>query len=248
MGVIQTNVGPRGTRLPRLENEGKDIAPGNPIAVIALLVTTLRTYFSYESQERLPWLWDADLRPDDLEDGGVPIEENGHARKILIEPAFNVHKSSRNYRPAIYVDRGGARPLKMAVNNFVGQNFHSGRKAYHCFYEMGISIECHSDVAAESCTIGDTVSDFFLATRDVFRETIGLHELSEPLLGETRPSKTDNEYWVTPVQFSVQYDKRWGTKPIAPLAREIELRLREADNPDEIYMSLIERSDGIPEE
>jgi len=246
-GIISTGQDGFGNPLPRLKDgEHRDVAPSNPISVVSLLVYTLRQYLSYDSQERLPWLWDALLRPEDTEDGNVPIEESGSARKILIEPGFNVEKSSRNYRPAIYVDRGTVRPIKMAINNFVGTQFQTGLKAYHCLYNMDVIVECHSDVNNESCIIADTVGDYFLATRDVFRETLGLHELTEPVIGETRPNKTDNEYWITPVQFSVQYDKRWGTKPITPIAREIAVKLRDAENPDDIYLELVKRDEGLP--
>jgi len=103
-GIIETGEDGRGNPITRLQSgEHRDVAPSNPISVISLLVYTIRQYLSYASQERLPWLWDEDLRPEDSEDGNVPVDEEGSARKILIEPGFNVEKSNRNYRPAIYV-------------------------------------------------------------------------------------------------------------------------------------------------
>ena len=105
--------------LPRLTGEHKDILPGTPLAVIGVWLQALRYRFNDHPGEPLPWVWSPDLKPDDDEDG-QPRDEGGEPRKLMIEAAFNVEKTARNYRPAIYVDRGAITPMKHHVDNFAG--------------------------------------------------------------------------------------------------------------------------------
>jgi hypothetical protein len=160
---------------------------------------------------------------------------------LLIDSAYNIEKAARNYRPAIYVGRGAVRALKMSVNNFVGEYFPTQHKAYHCFASMPIVIECESEAAGESSTIAETVWAFVLSTREIFRETCGFHEITEPVLGETTPDTTDKQIWVTPVQFEVQYDVRWGVKPIAPFLRDLTMKLSPGEDLQEHLLEVAAR-------
>jgi len=230
MGGITVNSGPR-VRLPRLEGENPDVFPGSPLAVIGLWVFALRERFAATAGAPLPWIWDADLRPEDSEDGD-PLPD-GSPRKLLIDSAYNVKKEARNYRPAIYVGRGGGAvtPNKMALDNSAGRNHQLDFRAYYCQAQMPINMECESSDSGESSTIAETVWGFVLSTRDIFRADFGFHEITEPAMTDTAPSKTDKEIWTTNVQFGVAYDMRWGTTPIAPKLRDIALRLM-AQYPD----------------
>jgi hypothetical protein len=127
------------------------------------------------------------------------------------------------------VGRGIVRPIKLSINNLAGKYLPTQIKAYHCLASMPLTIECESEAAGESCTIAETVWAFVLSCREIFREALGFHEITEPILGETLPSTTDKQVWVTPVQFEVQYDVRWGVKPIEPLLRDLNLKLQSPD-------------------
>lgn len=224
-GIVRTNTGFRGTTLPRLEGENPDVFPGSPLAVIGLWVFALRKRFNANIAEPLPWVWEEELRPYENQDAN-PLPE-GSPRKLLIESMYNVEKSNRNYRPAIYVGRGGnpVRANKIMVDNKVGVRHKDQFKAYLCHASMPIIIECESESSGESSSIAETVWAFILTTRDIFRKDFGFNELTEPVLGDTQPSKTDKEVWITNVQFEVTFDMRWGVTPIAPILREIALEL-----------------------
>lgn len=222
MTVIITNTNAfRGSALPRLEGEGADVFVGSPLAVIGLWVFAIRQRMAERAESPMPWVWDPSYRPSDTQSGQPPPD--GVPRKLVIESAYNVEKSVRNYRPAIYVGRGGGavQPLKLSVDNLVGTYRPTGLRAYHCLASMTVQVECESDNSGESSTIAETVWGFILSTRDIFRKDFGLHEITEPILGDTQPTKRDKEVWVTPVQFSVMYDQRWGTEPIAATLRDI---------------------------
>lgn len=238
-GIIQTNIGARNTRLPRLaEGEGADVFPGSPLAVIGLWVMALRARFEYTAAAPLPWAWDDDLRPADNEDG-EPLPD-GSPRKLQIESAYNTENSARNYRPAIFVGRGGGpvRSDKVSVNNKVGEHIPTGLEAFHCYATMPVVFECESENSGESSTIAETAWGFVLTTRSIFRKDFGFHEITEPVLGDTVPSKKDKEIWVTTVQFQVQFDMRWGVTPIAPRLRDMALELRGNAGGDDFLVRL----------
>ncbi len=224
MGGITVDSGPR-VRLPRLTGESPDVFPGSPLAVIGLWVFALRERFALDVGTPMPWVWEPNLRPEDAEDGNPPPD--GSPRKLLIDSAYNVKKEERNYRPAIYVGRGGGpvTPNKLAIDNKAGVHFPTHLRAYWCQAQMPVVMECESSDSGESSTIAETAWAFVLSTRDIFRADFGFHEITEPSMTDTIPSKIDKEIWTTNVQFGVSYDLRWGVTPIAPKLRDIAVRL-----------------------
>lgn len=236
----------RGGALPRLQGENSDVMPGSPLAVIGLWVFALRSRFSYRDDVPLPWVWTQDLTPAVDQDGN-PLPD-GSPRKLMVDSTYNVEKSARNYRPAIYVGRGGGNVSadKSSVNNLVGVVHQNQLKAYHCLASMPIIFECESEASGESSAIAETAWAFVLTTREIFRKDFGLHEISEPVLGDTAPGKTDKEVWTTNVQFHVSYDMRWKTMPIAPVLKDMALRLRTQPDLHSYFIDLAVRNVGRP--
>jgi len=235
-GIIEVSRGYRNNALPRLaEGEGADVFPGSPLAVIGLFVFALRARFGDTEYAPLPWVWDDELRPD-------PYAED-EPTKIFIESTYNVANPERNYRPAIYVGRGGGAVTidKVTVDNRAGVHLPSGLTAYHCYATMPISLECEAETSGESSAIAETAWAYVLSSRDILRRNFGFHEVTEPALGDTAPSKKDKETWVTPVQFRVQYDMRWGVTPIAPRLRDMAVQLSSAEGGNEFFRSLAAR-------
>ena len=232
---IRTNQNWRGNALPRLEGEGPDVFPGSSLAVVGLWVFALRERFKYNEAYPLPWKWEHELRPEETEEGNT-----NHPRKIHIESAYNTEKPVRNYRPYIVVGKGGGNTTadKVSINNFVGRNQYTGKKAYHCYATMPVVLECGAESAGSSSTIGDVVFSFILSTREVFRQDFGLHEITEPILTDTVPKEDDKEVWVTNIQFQVQYDMRWGVEPIAPVLRDIRAAIRGRQNAAETFANI----------
>jgi hypothetical protein len=234
-GIIQTNRGYRNNALPRLTGENPDLMPGSPLAVIGLWVEALRFRFNATPAEPLPWVWMENLRPAD-DEAGTPLLPDpadphltiGSPRRLLIESAYNIEKAARNYRPALYVERGDVRPIKLSINNFAGEYLPTQIKAYHCMAGMPITIECVSEASGESSTIGDTVWAFILSCREIFRKDFGFHEITEPIMGKTEISTEDKPVWVTPVQFEVQYDVRWSVRPIEPFLRDLTAKITQS--------------------
>jgi hypothetical protein len=259
MGMtIQTDEGCR-YNLPRAIDEAPNVAPGTPLAVIGLFLLALRCRFGKNSigenwvgggsigmeedenyvennTEPLPWYWDENLQPAD-----ECILDVDNRVKVLIEAAFNVEKSVKNYRPAIYVNRGPVVPQKIVVDNRAGEHLPSGSKAYFSLARMPLSIECIAENSGESAILADTVWFFILSTRNIYRETFGLYDITEPILGETQEDTEDKEVWKTVVTFDVFVELRWGVRPISPLLNEIALKIHAAGDPNLFYHQIVLR-------
>lgn len=226
MSIIVTNRNWRDSALPRLDGEGADVFVGSPLAIIGLWLFAVRQRLAANLGSPMPWIWDPSYRPADDQDGNPPPD--GSPRKVVVESAYNTEKAIRNYRPAVYVGRGGGavQPLKASVDNLVGVYQPTGLRVFHCLASMPVVLECESDNAGESSALAETLWGFVLATRDIFRKDFGFHDVTEPILGDTIPGKRDKEVWSTTVSFNVTYDQRWGTQPIAPVLQEIALQLQ----------------------
>lgn len=245
MPLIITNKNWRNQSLPRLEGEGSDVFVGSPLAVIGLWLFAIRQRLAFSPETPMPWVWDPSYRPADDQDGN-PLPD-GSPRKVVVESAYNTEKAIRNYRPAIYVGRGGGsvQPMKAAIDNLAGVYQPTGLRVFHCMAGMPIIIECESDNAGESSALAETVWGFILATRDIFRKDFGLHDVTEPSLGDTIPGKRDKEVWSTTVSFNVTYDQRWGTEPIAPVLRDIKMQLNaQQGSSAEFFESLVLQTVG----
>jgi hypothetical protein len=208
-----------------------DIMPASPTAIVAVFTEIVRERFRPENE--LPWAWFDDATP-------LPTEDNSEdaPRKVLIEPAFSTHAEARNFRPAIYIDKGETIPEKVAIANMAGKHLPSGLTGYYTIASIPIDIEVVSDQKGESATMADTVWFYLVAGQELIKSTFNLHELTPPILGRTLPGDKDKEEWVTHVTFTIQTHVRWATKPIAPLLQGIILRFRDAEdpNPDSYFL------------
>jgi len=211
--------------LPRIAGQQADIAVGSPLAIVALFSEIIRERFRPENG--LAWVWDENSTPKVTEEN-----TEDQPRRIVIEPAFNENLEVRNFRPAIYVDKGETAAGKIAIGNFVGQHLPSGFRAFYALGTAPIDIEVVSDSKGESAIIGDIVWFYMLAGRDIIRATFGLHELTPPILGRTVPFEGDKGQWSTHITFEVQFDLRWTTVPMGSVLTDIVMRYRDSNEPN----------------
>jgi len=210
-----------------MEGQQADIAPGSPLAVVALFTEIVRQRFLPSNGLAWAWYENPTPREHDRNDIDAPA-------KVMIEPAFNVNTETRNVRPAIFIDKGETQPEKVSLGNFVGQKLSSGMSAHYLHGHMSIEIEAVSDQKGESAILADLVWFYMLAGRQHIQAMAGLHDLSEPVLGRTVPYEADKNAWSTRVSFAITVPFRWTTVPISPLLQEIVLRYRQSGdtNPD----------------
>jgi len=221
------NINNQNQQLPRIAGQQADIAVGSPLAIVALFAEIVRERFRPGSG--LAWVWSENSTPQKTEEN-----TEDQPRRIVIEPAFNENLEVRNYRPAIYIDKGETAAGKVALGNFVGQQMHTGFRAFYALGTTPMDIEIVSDSKGESAILGDLVWFYLLAGREQIRSSFDLHELTPPILGKTVPFEGDKSQWSTHVSFEVQFNLRWTTLPIGPLLKDISMRYRDSKetNPD----------------
>ena len=226
MPVVTVDTGNRGTALPRLTDEAADVFPGSPLAVIGLMIAVIRARFAPDEAYPLPWIWTENHRPEDDEDGD-PLPE-GSPRKLAVESAYNTEKSMRDYFPAVYIGRNGGPMTASATGtgDFVGEKKQVQFKAYHCYADMPITMECESENFGESSAIAELIWAYILTCRQILRQDFGFQTVTYPVLGDTLPTDRSKDIWVTSVQFQVSFDVRWATIPHAPVLRDLGVTLR----------------------
>lgn len=227
----------------RLPGQQADIAPNSPMAVVALFTEIVRERF--RSGNDISWVWEPNPTPLATETGEPPEEvaadEDGGPRKLLIASSFSVHGTARNVRPAIFVRKGPTGPVKTVVNNQAVQHLPTGGKGFFLPARIPITIECVSTQEAESATLADLVWFYLLAAREEVQGTFGIHELGEPMLGETTPFEESKESWSTPVSLDILVNFQWKTVPISPVIREIAIRVKNSGGLDQLVLDQLVR-------
>lgn len=216
---------------PRVEGQQADVAPASPLAVVALFTEVVRQRFRPENE--LAWVWTPNPTPSSGESNTPDAP-----RKILIEPAFNTQVQVRNFRPAIFIDRGDVSAHPVTVNNVVHTRLTDMKEWYYTIATMPIEIEAVSGSKGESATLADLVWFYLLAGRRAISSTFGLHEISNPTLGGTVPFESDQKAWSTRVSLVAQIHLRWSVTPIAPLMAGVTVNYRASDasNMDEFLL------------
>lgn len=219
------NIDNKNLRLPRMDGQQADVAVGSPLALVALFTEIVRERF--RPSNGLAWVWNENSTPEQTEDNTEDAP-----RKIVIEPSFNEQLEVRNFRPAIYIDKGETAAGKVALGNFAAAKLQKGLRAFYALGTSPMDIEVVSDRKGESAIIGDIVWFYILAGRDQIRSYFGLHELTPPVLGRTVPFEGDKGQWSTHITFEVQYDLRWMTLPVSPLLNDIVVKFRDSKEPN----------------
>lgn len=219
------NIDNKNQAVPRIPGQQADIAVGSPLAIVALFTEIVRERF--RPGNGLAWAWNENSTPQKTEDN-----TEDQPRRIVIEPAFNEDTEVRNFRPAIYIDKGETAAGKVALGNFVGQHLPTGLRAFYALGTIPMDIEVVSDAKGESAILADITWFYILAGRDLIRSSFGLHELTPPILGKTVPFDGDKPAWSTHITFELQFDLRWTTLPIGPLLNDIIIRFRDSKEPN----------------
>lgn len=214
-----SNINNQKQRLPRIAGQQADVAVGSPLAVLAVFTELIRARFRVDNA--LSWVWDPNATPASTE-----TNDPDAPRKLIIEAAFNESTEIRNYRPAIFVDRGEISPGKVSIGNFAGQELKTGRRGFFAMATVPIDIEVVSERKGESATLADITWFFLLASQEQINATFGFHSITPPVLGRTAPFEQDKGVWSTHVAFEVQYPLRWSTVPVSPLLADIKTRFK----------------------
>jgi len=224
---------------PRIDGQHPDVFPGSPLALIAIFVEVIRLRFSQDNGYKLPYYWTQDPTPEEDEDNS-----DDKPRKIQIESQYLQHPDSRDFRPAIFVERGDMSFSKIVVGNRAEYDEKTDSNLYVMQATTPISILCVTKDRGESMSIGEIVAFYLASLLPELRETFGFQDATLPMLASTqvyRRSSNDIEEWVTPVNLQVTCKHLWRERVIAPKLREIQFSLGlapDGSNPTLLNLSL----------
>lgn len=207
----------------KVDGQHGDVFYGSPLALVGVFVEVVRARFRGANATGLPWRWKDDPTPDEGEENTEDAP-----RTLYIESQLNADPEARDMLPAVYVDKGDTRPLKLMVNNFAGVRLQDRTEGFYALTVVPITVMCLSNARAESANIADHVWFHLTACQRLIRSTFNIHEIGPIVLGQTqvyRRSEGKGDTWMTPVQFETQVAFRWITRPIAPLMQEIAMTL-----------------------
>jgi len=191
---------------PREAQNTAKIAAGSPLAVVGVLLETLRERFRPDAN--VGYVWYEDVSKTDL----------------LIEAGYNAEIAARNSGRGLYVNRLGNVPQQMALGDLAGVHLPDHKEGFVTMMTMQLSIDCVSADQGESTILGDIVQHFILASGNILEAMYGFHDVGAPALGQTAPYQHDQDKFTTPVSFQVQYQVRWSTVKIRPLLAEVAAR------------------------
>jgi hypothetical protein len=211
-------------RLPIPDDHHEDVFYGSPMALVGLFVEVARARFRDDNAEALPWVWRENLLvPADADDAvDAP-------RRLYVESAYTSNKEVRNYRPAVFVEKGPTVPVKTVIGNRSGALLHKGIETFYTMAQVPIELACVSEERGESAQIADYVWFHLMACRLLIGEAYGVHNVGEPQIGKTAPyrlTEGNRDSWTTPVTFECVVEYRWKTTPIAPLLASVQQTLR----------------------
>lgn len=208
---------------PRLDGQHPDVFPGSPLALIAVFVETVRLRFSQDNANKIPYYWSQDPTPTSDEE-----HTDDSPRKILIESQYLQNPDARDFRPAIFVERGDMAFSKIVAGNRAEYDEKTDSNLYVMHATTPISIMCVAKDRGESMSIGEIVAFYIASILPELREAFGFQDASLPVLSSTqvyRRSSNDIEEWVTPVNLQVTCKHIWRESVIAPKLREIQFSL-----------------------
>lgn len=190
------------------------IRPGSKLAVLGVFVEIIRRRFSGDNVgEGFPWAWSKDANKSTLE----------------VESAFNEDVSTKNKRPAIYVDNDDQVNSRTVIGDFAGKRFTDGLTGFWHLSTVPMLIECVASKRAESAVIADIASVFLLASNRLIQAKFGFHDMTPTTVGRTQPYNRDKTEFVTPITFTVQAPFRYTNVQTAPLLQELELAVSRTD-------------------
>ena len=207
----------------RMPGQQKDVMPASPSAILAVFTEIVRERFRQVGGD-LSWFWDPNFNPK-ATDAGNP----GGPRKVLIETGFSETAEIRNYRPAIYIDRGVIQPGKIALANLVGQQISTGLRAFHTQAQVPITITVETSRKGESAILADTVWFHIMSAVEQIRRDFDVHDITPPVLGATVAADKDRTVWVTQVGFTITLNLRWTTVPTGPEIREVSTDINDTE-------------------
>ena len=192
------------------------IANKSPLDILGMFLKVIRTRFGDLQSPSFPWTWDADISKT----------------HVFIEAGSGEEVTTKDARPAIYVDRGPIVFPKVAIGDFAGMNYKTGKKAYYTTATGQINVDCVSKNRGESAILGEIAQAFILMTSDLIISQYFFRDITPVTLGGTEVWEKDDRLFNTRVTSRISYDVKWGLTHNAPKIAEIITGVGTKDQPN----------------
>lgn len=209
---------------PHAPQDTRKIAAGSPLAVLGLLLESVRQRFAEDANLGIVW------------------REDPATTDVLIELGYNVEHEGGTFVRGVFINRLASTPMPIAVGNSAGVHLPDHKEGYIAMMSMPISIDCVAADAGESMLLGDIVQHFIMASSDILERMYGLHDVDLPALSATNPYTHDQKKFSTTVTFTVQYPVRWSTVKIRPLLAQIAMQVADAETGLDAAGHFVERA------
>lgn len=191
-----------------------EVVYNSPLIIIDLFVECLRERFTSggnSSPALSKWAWSSEDK----------------TTKIFIESGFTVNSEVRGKRPGLWVDMTQNVYGNVSIGPFdqTPVLVPSRTQFYYSMADSDIMISCTSPNRGESMQLGSIVQEFLHMTAHPIMEIFALRSITPMIMGHTDYFERERELWNTPVQFRVNYEVRWATRPQAVLLNDIKMRI-----------------------
>lgn len=177
----------------------------------------------------IPWHWAADLK----------------TTGIFAESGWNENLEARNVRPGVWVDvlQNIYGKVSIGDQDQMPVQRRSRLENFYCTAELDVVMDCTSPKRGESIAVGSQVQNFLHMSSDIIQAQFGLQGMSPVILNRAAPFEKDVTMWNAQVQFRVYYEVRWATLPMITVLNDINMSLRDKENPEEHFRDIALRRD-----
>lgn len=191
----------------------------SPLAITGALLCVLRERFADLPENDMPWKW-------------VAGDAGRTASTIHIEAAKNPNTEEYGKRPGIYLSRGPITLSEPALANLDNHNPQIAKKIFYAIAHTSYTISCESELPAEAEQIASVVFDTMFMGADQIQTTFLFRKLGPFSLGPEGRTRQDTELSQVNVNMGLSYDVRWTTREIAPILKEVIVKLQESTYTD----------------
>lgn len=213
-----------------LKEHHPDVFSYSELAIQGIFVEVIRERFRGVNLRDNSWYWEDDVTPraDEENTPNAP-------RKLYIESQYLEFPDARNYRPAVLVDTNGQSGEKQVVNNFAGRRAQDQKEAFWLPTSTPVEILVVDDKRGSCSLLADTIWMHLLACRNHIRAEFGFQDMTEPQKSKVQPFRRDKDLWEVLITFNTKAPVRWVSTPIAPMLKQIRLRLATIGDGDASY-------------
>lgn len=211
------------------EQRHPDIVAGSTLHILGFFLDALRARFSPNQAIGLGWYWNGNPVPADTTSSDTP--PSGAPKKLFIGMQYDLNEETRDYRPALLLDRGNVQYTKEVLGNLAAHNYDSGDAILIATKTMTVAVNCLSRAAGEAVQLADVIADFLFGHASELRKHETLQSVGEPVIGECtsyQAAQNQTTGWSVTVSMLCNVRVPFVKTQIAPLLQQATIQFHGA--------------------